>query len=73
MSKWLEDLLFKRTTLVHTRLKTVDASAFRLLLVVMLKALDIVIVFKILFFALGDEFLGNRLVISDVYIFQIHL
>ena len=73
MSKRLEHLLFERTTLVQTRFKRANAGANSLLLVVELKALDIVVVFKIFFSALCDVFLRNRLVVSDVYIFQVSL
>ena len=72
MSKWLKDALLKRTTLVETRFKS-SAIAPSSARVVAFEALDIVIVFKILFSALGGVFRSNRLVISDVYIFQVHL
>ena len=71
MSKRLKDALFERTTLVGSRIKSADASGPALLLVVAFQALDIVIVFKVLFGALSDEFLSDGLVVSDVNIFQI--
>ena len=72
-SIWLKDALFERTTLVETRLKTVDARGCRFRLVVVLQVLDIVIVLKVLFSALCGEFLGDGRMVGDVNIFQLSL